>query len=108
MVVINNAYGLITFSKIESHVLSPQTTYASYLVYKLTEDKFSCEGPVRVMDKIFNNPLAIHEDIVGQIYLISPQTPVIRQKVDENSHNPSNIPKLKAPPKLRSDGWMEV
>lgn len=94
--------GLRLRNNIKSQVLSPQTTYACYLVYKLPGEYQSyVEGPVKVS----------YEDLSGYwyIYLVSPQeTPVIKPKSNENTHNPENRPKIGGIPQQRSDGWMEV
>ncbi|KAD0793410.1 hypothetical protein E3N88_43707 [Mikania micrantha] len=87
--------------KIESHLLSPQTTYATYLVYKyLPENQLRFEGPVGVIFGSFDNR--------WHVYLVSPTTPVIRPKADQNTHNPVHRPKIKGIPQQRNDGWMEV
>ncbi|GKC54489.1 kinase-like domain, phloem protein 2-like protein, partial [Tanacetum coccineum] len=79
--------------KIESDALTPETTYACYLVYKYT-------GDLLVLEDHFTS---------NYIYLVSPpKTPIIGQKLDQNTHSPLNRPKLNAVPRQRSDGWMEV
>lgn len=42
------------------------------------------------------------------VCLVSPQTSIIKRKVDENTHTPLNRPKLHGIPQQRTDGWMEV
>ncbi|KAI3828606.1 hypothetical protein L1987_02711 [Smallanthus sonchifolius] len=94
-------------SKIKSQELSPQTTYASYLVYKLPEDSSENEAPLEARYKY----LGSDDWKVGNsryIYLVSPKTSVIRPKSNQNTHNPVNRPKIKGIPQQRSDGWMEV
>ncbi|GKD70359.1 kinase-like domain, phloem protein 2-like protein [Tanacetum coccineum] len=77
----------------ESDLLSPETTYAIYLVYKSTEDQ-------AVLKNLRST---------SYIYLVSPpETPIIGQKLDQNTHSPLNRPKLDAVPRQRSDSWMEV
>ncbi|XP_076909262.1 uncharacterized protein LOC143566448 [Bidens hawaiensis] len=99
--------------KIIPQILSPEITYACYLVYKLPErnsdDLLYFEFPLRVKDENFHdeNDWEMSHNI-RFIYLLSPQTPVIRPKVDQNSHSPLNRPKLKGIPRQRDDGWMEV
>lgn len=100
--------------KLISQILSPETTYACYLVYKLPElinsdDLLYFEFPLKVKDENFHdeNDWEMSHSF-RFIYLLSPQTPVIRPKVDQNSHNPLNRPKLKGIPRPRDDGWMEV
>ncbi|KAD6453722.1 hypothetical protein E3N88_08428 [Mikania micrantha] len=89
--------------EIESFLISPQTTYAIYLVYKyLPENQSRFEGPVRVTknwDPRFDD---------WYVYLVSPTTPVIGPKADQNTHNPVHRPKIKGIPQQRNDGWMEV
>ncbi|KAL8209955.1 hypothetical protein R6Q57_006687 [Mikania cordata] len=89
-------------SNIESQLLSSQTTYACYLVYKLPKKPPRFHAPIVVEDK------ALGPDNCQYVYLASPQTPVIRVRLDENSYNPLNRPKIKGLPQCRKDGWMEV
>ncbi|KAJ0872849.1 putative protein kinase RLK-Pelle-CrRLK1L-1 family [Helianthus annuus] len=94
-----------TFSivcEIQSQLVSSQTTYASYLVYKLPEDQSEFEAPMVVKDGEYI------DDYYWYIYLVRPQTPVIRPKADENTHNPLYRPEIKGLPRQRNDGWMEV
>ncbi|KVH72232.1 Phloem protein 2-like protein, partial [Cynara cardunculus var. scolymus] len=95
--------------EIDFQILSPGTTYACNLVYKITRDVDKIEEPVEVRN--WNLPFPDSDGIYYRyIYLLSPQLPVIRPNVDENSHNPSisQMPKIKGLPRLRNDGWMEV
>ncbi|KAD6453723.1 hypothetical protein E3N88_08429 [Mikania micrantha] len=88
--------------KIQSHLLSPQTAYATYLVYKyLPENQSRFEGPVRVSETFVSSINRWY------VYLVSPTTPVIRPKADQNTHNPVHRPKIKIP-QQRNDDWMEV
>ncbi|KAD6453734.1 hypothetical protein E3N88_08440 [Mikania micrantha] len=88
--------------EIESHLLSPQTTYATYLVYKyLPENQSRFEGPMVVRDNLVGADY-------WYVYLVSPTTPVIRPKTDQNTHNPVHRPKIKCIPQQRNDGWIEV
>ncbi|GJS50474.1 kinase-like domain, phloem protein 2-like protein [Tanacetum coccineum] len=90
-------------SEIEPTTLSPDTKYASYLVYKLPEDQSTFDAPMFVWEK----DGYMHNG--WYIYLGSPpNTPVIGQKFNENNYNPLNRHKLNALPRKRSDGWMEV
>ena len=95
-----NPYKVISIvCKIEPGLLSPQTTYAGYLVYKLQENHSQLKAPVQVKSK----------DVADFFtYLQCPQTPIIRTEVDQNTHNPMNRPKMKVLPQKRNDGWMEV
>ncbi|GJU00983.1 kinase-like domain, phloem protein 2-like protein [Tanacetum coccineum] len=83
--------------RFKSDVLSPETTYAIYLVYKL--NKY-----LPVLQIQWEN---------SYIYLVSPpDTPIIGQKLDQNTQKPLNRvrPKLDdvEVPRQRSDGWMEI
>ncbi|XP_024995889.1 uncharacterized protein LOC112529041 [Cynara cardunculus var. scolymus] len=95
--------------EIKFQMLSPGTTYAYNLVYKITGDLDKIEEPVKVRN--WNPPFSGPDGISYRyIYLLSPQSSVIGSNVDENSHNPpiSQMPKIKGLPRLRNDGWMEV
>ncbi|MFS7923120.1 putative phloem protein [Helianthus anomalus] len=97
--------------KIKSQILSPETTYACYLVYKIPPENTSggIEFPLKVKDANFHDESDREDfDNFPSIYLLSPQIPVIRPRVDQKSHNPLNRPKLKGVPRQRDDGWMEV
>ncbi|KAJ0691165.1 putative protein kinase RLK-Pelle-CrRLK1L-1 family [Helianthus annuus] len=94
-----------TFSivcEIQPQLVSSQTTYASYLVYKLPEGQSGFEAPMVVKDGEYM------DDYYRYIYLVRPQTPVIRPKANENTHNPLSRSKIKGLPRERNDGWMEV
>nr|XP_043630387.1 putative F-box protein PP2-B8 [Erigeron canadensis] len=94
--------------EIKAELVSLQTTYASYLVYKLPEDDdlSSCVGPTYV--KELGSGYWIMDDC-RYIYFVSPQIPVIRSNGDDNIlRNPANRLKIKGIPQQRSDGWMEV
>ncbi|KAD6453743.1 hypothetical protein E3N88_08449 [Mikania micrantha] len=89
--------------EIGSDLLSPQTTYAAYLVYKyLPENQSRFEGLVEV-GEIYGS-----DNYCWYMYLVSPSTPVIRPKSDQNTHNPVHRPKIKGIPQHRNGGWMEV
>ncbi|MFS7923075.1 putative protein kinase RLK-Pelle-LRR-I-1 family [Helianthus anomalus] len=91
------------FCKFRSKLLSPQTTYGTYLVYKLPEGyKNAKPPPVQVVDK------DSHSKEVHNIFLRTPQSPFISCNVKNKAFSPSNIPQMKGLPKQRSDGWMEV
>ncbi|GKD17078.1 ribonuclease H-like domain-containing protein, partial [Tanacetum coccineum] len=91
--------------EIESDVLSPETTYACYLVYKLPQDQSKFEGLLRIT----NNYIWDLDPDYPYIYLVTPpETPIIGQKLDQNTHNTLNRPKLNPVPRQRKDGWMEV
>ncbi|PWA80113.1 protein kinase domain, Nitrogen network kinase 1, Phloem protein 2-like protein [Artemisia annua] len=90
--------------EVKSKVVSPETAYATYLVFKLPQDQSKFEAPLKVMD--YNNYSSSRYSF---IYLVSPpHTPVIGPKLDENTYNPLNRYKGNAIPQQRTDGWMEV
>ncbi|KAK9067833.1 hypothetical protein SSX86_011944 [Deinandra increscens subsp. villosa] len=87
-------------SKINYKLVSSQTTYACYLIYKLQREQSRYEAPL----KVINDKLGPH-----YIYLVSSQTPVIRSNGDQNTtHNPVNSSYIKGLPQHRDNGWMEV
>ncbi|KAM0070281.1 putative protein kinase RLK-Pelle-LRR-VIII-1 family [Helianthus debilis subsp. tardiflorus] len=88
---------------VQGQLVSSETTYACYLVYKLPEDPSKLEAPIKVEDKQCDSG-----DKFWYICLTSPQTPVIRPKAGQNTHNPLNRPKIKSLPQQRNDGWIEV
>ncbi|GJT89511.1 kinase-like domain, phloem protein 2-like protein [Tanacetum coccineum] len=89
--------------KIKSDVLSPETAYAIYLIYKLPQYHSQSKGLLRITNHENRNL----ED--QYIYLVSPpETPIIGQKLDQNTHNPLIRPKLNEVPRQRGDGWMEL
>ncbi|KAI3692370.1 hypothetical protein L6452_32184 [Arctium lappa] len=103
--------------KIRSQILSPQTIYACYLVYKITENPSEFMPPMRALDKNypFHGSLILHTLLrdscfagLWNIYLLTPQIRVINPKDGQNTHNPMNISEVKDLPQLRNDGWMEV
>ncbi|PWA96767.1 protein kinase-like domain, Phloem protein 2-like protein [Artemisia annua] len=96
---VSSCRQVIIHSCIKSQVLSPETAYACYFVYKLPQDQST---PAALME-------VNRESDSWYICLSSPpNTPVIGQKLDKNRHNSSSRPKLNAKPQQRSDGWMEV
>ncbi|KAD6454129.1 hypothetical protein E3N88_08835 [Mikania micrantha] len=110
--------------KIKTRILSPQETYACYLVYKLPEDHSEFDAPLKVRDKDFDKEdwddiNYNHEHLRKEgweetdyrfIFLVRPpETPFIGRKVDQLSSNRSlSRSKLKGLPRPRADGWMEV
>ncbi|KAK1417803.1 hypothetical protein QVD17_26937 [Tagetes erecta] len=97
------AWSLNIVCKIRSQLLSPETAYASYLVYKLPQVKSLLEAPMLVKGEEY-----LGSDYNWYIYLVSPQTPVIRPEAGQKTHNPLDRPKIKGVPRERNDGWMEV
>ncbi|XP_023760128.1 uncharacterized protein LOC111908543 [Lactuca sativa] len=92
---------------IESQLLSPQTTYASYLLYKLPKNHHSVfEGPIEVENIDLKIDFITHKRL---IYLITPpHVPIIRPQLDHLSQSPLSTRKIKGHPRLRKDGWMEL
>ncbi|XP_076909265.1 putative F-box protein PP2-B12 [Bidens hawaiensis] len=94
------------YCKFSSKMLSPQTAYAAFLVYKLPHDHESVDQPppVQVVDKDSDSKE------VYNVFLRTPRTPVISWNEKEiKTFNPLNKPRsIKGLPKQRSDGWMEV
>ncbi|GJV63871.1 kinase-like domain, phloem protein 2-like protein [Tanacetum coccineum] len=90
--------------EIKTDVLSPETAYATYLIYKLTQDQSQFNNLL----KFFN--FRGRDPDYPYIYLVSPpETPSIGQKLDQNSHNQPLIRyKVYAVPRQRKDGWMEL
>ncbi|KAK1417799.1 hypothetical protein QVD17_26933 [Tagetes erecta] len=88
---------------VQSHLVSSQTTYAAYLVYKIRKEQSGSEAVIVVEDEEY-----LGSNNYWYIYLVSPQTPVIRSKIDRHTRNPLNGLKIKGIPQQRSDGWMEV
>ncbi|KAD4178564.1 hypothetical protein E3N88_27155 [Mikania micrantha] len=102
---ISKEFGI--FCEFSSKMLSPETTYASYLVYsRLPHGYKPINPPLQVVDK----DLESEEEY--NIFLRPPQTPLIiggNSKIKRaRRYNPSIRPMIKGLPKLRSDGWMEV
>ncbi|KAK1406394.1 hypothetical protein QVD17_41690 [Tagetes erecta] len=95
---------LVTYGLVRYYLVSTKTIYASYLVYKLPEVHSRFEAPIKVWGE---NYLDLGY-ISWYIYLVRPQTPLIRPKDGESTHNPINKPKIKGLPQQRNDGWMEV
>ncbi|PWA36292.1 protein kinase-like domain, Phloem protein 2-like protein [Artemisia annua] len=102
VLVITGADKFEIKSEVNSKVVSPETTYAAYLVFKLPQDQSTFEAPI---------PMTEYRPRYRRwfVYLVSPPvTPVIGPKLDENTYNPLNRHKGTAIPQQRSDGWMEV
>ncbi|KVI03309.1 Phloem protein 2-like protein, partial [Cynara cardunculus var. scolymus] len=88
-------------SEFKFQTLSPGSTYTCNFVYKITGDLDEFEEPVKV-NLHFPDSDGIH---YRYIYLVSPQLPVLRPYVDENTDNPPilQMPKFKGLPQLRND-----
>ncbi|PWA71319.1 serine-threonine/tyrosine-protein kinase catalytic domain-containing protein [Artemisia annua] len=102
VLVITGGYKFQIPRRIESQEVSPETTYAAFLVFKLPQDQSTFEAPIEMYD-------ANADSKESFIYLASPpHTPVIGPKFEENTYNPLNRYKGNALPQQRTDGWMEV
>nr|GEX87810.1 zinc finger, CCHC-type [Tanacetum cinerariifolium] len=102
-VIKTQSSGFEIVNEIKSDVVSPETSYAVYLVYKLPQDESIFEAPLEIVNCNGRNSAYLY------IYLVSLlDTPVIREMLDQILHNPVNMPKLNAVPQQRSDSWMEV
>ncbi|PWA43948.1 serine/threonine/dual specificity protein kinase, catalytic domain-containing protein [Artemisia annua] len=104
VLVITTAYEFEIKMEVKSKLVSPTTTYAAYLVFKLPQDQSTFEVPIEVKDG--------SSDYLSSryfIYLVSPpHTPIIEQTFDVKTYNPLNRYKGNAIPQRRNDGWMEV
>nr|XP_043613602.1 uncharacterized protein LOC122585508 [Erigeron canadensis] len=99
----SHPYKYIDIKKKKLRVLSPQTKYTCYLVYKI--ERGGCTSPMLVWHKDSGSG---EWEYGSHFYLVSPQTPIIRTKAGQNTQKPLYRPKLKGIPQQRSDGWMEV
>ncbi|CAI9275004.1 unnamed protein product [Lactuca saligna] len=97
---------------INFHMVSLNTPYATYLVYKLPDVRQgTLECPVDVRDINRDSP---NFSEVGVIYLTSPTIPFImltdgdQNRNQRQNKNPLYRPKLDCLPRQRKDGWMEV
>lgn len=103
---------------INSHMLSANTIYATYLVYKLPQvssnNMGTLECPVEVKDMNFGSS-KFNE--VRYIFFSNPKTPLITlTKGDVHDQdgnqgakkNPLYRPKVEGMPRKRKDGWMEA
>ncbi|MFS7982386.1 putative protein kinase RLK-Pelle-LRR-I-1 family [Helianthus anomalus] len=97
-VEVMNGFEFKIHITINPQLVSSQTTYGTYLVYKLPRDQSRYEAPIEVMDEELS-------EATWYIYLVTPQFPVIRTNAYQYTRNPSN---KKGFPEHRDDGWMEV
>ncbi|KAI3828605.1 hypothetical protein L1987_02709 [Smallanthus sonchifolius] len=97
-----DSWKLCINSIIQSQLVSSSTTYAAYIVYKLPKNQSGFEVPMLVVDTLLSS------DNNWYINLASPQTPIIRSKANQNTHNTLKGRKMKGLPQKRNDGWMEV
>ncbi|KAL4565078.1 hypothetical protein LXL04_029161 [Taraxacum kok-saghyz] len=89
-----------------SQMFPPQTTYACYLVYKIRNEKSNFGRRVQVMTRLPHPSSGKFHS--WYIRLLLSETPIIGRKVNDNTPNILNTPKMKGLPRLRNDGWMEV
>nr|XP_043627347.1 F-box protein At2g02240-like [Erigeron canadensis] len=91
--------------ELESQLLSLETTYACYLVYKLPTKRSLVSGLIQIDDKTrgeSNHKLQL-------VDLLTPtHIPLIRRTADEPHAIPIRTRKIKGHPKLRKDGWLEI
>ncbi|GJU39836.1 kinase-like domain, phloem protein 2-like protein [Tanacetum coccineum] len=100
---------------INSHMLSPNTAYAIYLVYVLpknSHENYTCPLQVQDFDEYHSYNSSSTEFFFA--CLVAPKTHVINTIEDDGDHNqipelkPLYRPKIDGIPKERKDGWMEV
>ncbi|PWA62785.1 phloem protein 2-like protein [Artemisia annua] len=94
--------------EIESQLLSLETTYACYLVYKLPRNDSMVDGLVQIDDE---NRVDDEQpsDKLQLVDLLTPtDIPVIRRQDGESCDIPLRPRKIKGHPKLRKDGWLEI
>lgn len=110
-VVVITKHRFKIWKEIEFETLSLDAIYAVYLVYKLPQDKSKFEAPMEIVNYgfIHDCPSDYPSDY-PYIYLLNPPyTPFFGNKLNQNTQNPFNRPKLNATvPQKRNDGWMEV
>ncbi|KAK9067837.1 hypothetical protein SSX86_011948 [Deinandra increscens subsp. villosa] len=98
------SWPMLIISNIQSKLVSSETTYGAYLVYKFSDVESRVKAPFSVCGgKYFGS-----ERRSWYLYLVSPQTPVIGPNADQNTHNAVNRPNIKGLPQQRNDDWMEV
>lgn len=94
--------------KIIDPLLSSNTTYACYFVYKISEHM---ENPVEVKIKqlMLNYPPGVMvSGYTNVVYLSTPQSLVIGSDGAERSPNTMNKHTMVESPRRRKDGWSEV
>ncbi|MFS7922446.1 putative phloem protein [Helianthus anomalus] len=94
---------IVIRAQIESQLLSHDTMYACYLVFKLPENASVFEG---IVITGFKGHLSSGEATKHYTYLVAPpHTPIIELSPGEGA---ARTRKIKGHPKLRKDGWMEI
>lgn len=116
---------------INSHMLSPNTNYAIYIVYKLPEEVSDdgFERPLGVSveaddslfnilfnsdddDEDFSYTWEEDDDKEHFVFLYCPKTLLITHTPENNQRlsnkNPLHRPKVEGTPRQREDGWMEA
>nr|XP_043630330.1 uncharacterized protein LOC122601651 [Erigeron canadensis] len=92
--------------ELESQLLSLETTYACYLVYKLPTNPSLVSGLLQIDDKTRQGKSNQKLQVVD---LLTPtHIPFIRRRVDEPHDIPKRTRRIKGHPKLRKDGWLEI
>uniref|UniRef100_A0A251VAQ2 Putative phloem protein 2-like protein n=1 Tax=Helianthus annuus TaxID=4232 RepID=A0A251VAQ2_HELAN len=94
---------IVIRAQIESQLLSHDTMYACYLVFKLPENASVFEG---IVITGFKGHFSLGEATKHYTYLVAPpHTPIIKLRPGERA---ARTRKIKGHPKLRKDGWMEI
>nr|XP_043630616.1 F-box protein PP2-B10-like [Erigeron canadensis] len=91
--------------RVDSQLLSPQTTYSCLLIYKLSDNYSSYEGPLVIG---VNDGVKSHMFPLSICLSTHCHPPVIGVKDDQRSAGSLDIFKMKGHPKHRKDGWMQV
>ena len=87
--------------KIETRMLSPVTTYAAYLVYKVAPNAHDCIGPVKTSVRFLGDE-------------VEPETTVVYLKEQVNTLDiflgHRRVPRgpVSRLPQKRTDGWLEI
>ncbi|KAJ0593726.1 putative phloem protein [Helianthus annuus] len=98
--------------EIDTQLLSPETCYACYLVYKLPEKHSMVSGLVQMdyetLNHFANGSYDWLNDKKQYVDLLTPTNiPFIGCNTDE-ARIPRRARRIKGHPKLRKDGWMEI
>ncbi|KAM7466112.1 hypothetical protein LguiB_013674 [Lonicera macranthoides] len=87
--------------KIETRMLSPMTTYAAYLVYKLAPNAHDCIGPVKTSVRFLGDEV----EPEGTVVYLKEQ--VNRQDIFLRRRRVRQEPVSRLPHE-RTDGWLEI
>ncbi|KAI7748298.1 hypothetical protein M8C21_012105 [Ambrosia artemisiifolia] len=99
--------------EIDSQLLSHDTYYACYLVYKLPETHSMVSGLVQIDDETLLNCFPDERDdwLDDKEHLVDLRTPTHIPFIGCDANDP-RIPqkarRIKGHPKLRKDGWLEI